>query len=93
MPDKVLCVDCSTDRPELYMVWPAVWQAAGMAYNDGWLCLPCLEARLGRKLTVKDFTGVAANYFFTTVPDYLGLTGNDPEFLDHFMPLVEASLP
>jgi hypothetical protein len=44
---------------EVYMVRPAVWTVAGM--TDGCLCIGCLEKRLGRTLTPKDFPKHALN--------------------------------
>ena len=44
------------------MVHDAVWQAAGMPTDRlqgagrGFLCIGCLEGRLGRKLVARDFT-------------------------------------
>ena len=43
------------ERSEVYMVKPAVWKAAGMDEQGGCLCIGCLEKRLGRTLTPKDF--------------------------------------
>jgi hypothetical protein len=43
------------DRTEVYMVKPKVWKASGMGGMDGCLCIGCLEKRLGRILTPKDF--------------------------------------
>jgi hypothetical protein len=43
------------DQSEVYMVTPAVWEAAGMEPAGGCLCIGCLEKRLGRTLTPKDF--------------------------------------
>ena len=40
---------------EVYTVKPAVWKAAGMEPMDGCLCIGCLEQRLGRTLTARDF--------------------------------------
>jgi hypothetical protein len=40
---------------EVYTVKPAVWKAAGMGEMDGCLCIGCVEKRLGRALTPKDF--------------------------------------
>ncbi len=40
---------------EVYMVTPAVWKVAGMEPMGGCLCIGCLEKRLGRTLTPKDF--------------------------------------
>lgn len=43
------------DRSEVYMVKPAIWKAAGMDGMGGCLCIGCLERRLRRALTPKDF--------------------------------------
>ena len=40
---------------EIYMVRDSVWKTAGMEPMDGCLCVGCLEQRLGRRLTPKDF--------------------------------------
>jgi hypothetical protein len=40
---------------EVYMVKPAIWKAAGMEDMGGCLCIGCLEQRLSRTLTPKDF--------------------------------------
>src|SRR5262249_8250918 len=40
---------------EWYMVQDHVWAAAGMGSTDGFLCIGCLEARLGRSLGAADF--------------------------------------
>ena len=40
---------------EVYIVKPNIWKSAGMEAMGGCLCIGCLEKRLGRKLTPKDF--------------------------------------
>ena len=40
---------------EVYTVRDAIWTAAGMAYHDGCLCIGCLEARLGRRLSPRSY--------------------------------------
>ena len=40
---------------EIYMVEEPIWEAAGMEPMGGCLCVGCLEKRLGRTLTPKDF--------------------------------------
>lgn len=40
---------------EVYTVKPAVWKAAEMEPMAGCLCIGCLERRLGRRLTARDF--------------------------------------
>jgi hypothetical protein len=42
-------------RSEVYLVETAVWEAAGMEEFGGCLCIGCLERRVGRRLTPKDF--------------------------------------
>jgi hypothetical protein len=37
------------------MVEDEVWAAAGLGREDGFLCLSCLERRLGRWLRCEDF--------------------------------------
>lgn len=66
------CADCGWltvhhKRPsEWYMVKDPVWLAAGMQFcsclepehNNEYLCIGCLERRLGRQLTANDFNAV-----------------------------------
>jgi hypothetical protein len=40
---------------EIYMVEDPIWVAAGMEPMGGCLCVGCLEKRIGRTLTPKDF--------------------------------------
>ena len=70
---KTLCLDCGMDttpctqsrgcrhtgRWEMYMVYHRVWQAAGM--GKGFLCIGCLERRLGRRVVPEDFTKAPIN--------------------------------
>lgn len=60
------CADCGVDtlrlddrRSEFYMVTDAVWSAA-MPHDPNdmtqFLCIGCLESRLGRELCAADFT-------------------------------------
>ena len=44
-----------------YIVYPDVWAAAGLKFTDGCWCIPCLERRLGRVLTVDDFPPAPIN--------------------------------
>jgi hypothetical protein len=66
------CIDCDTlvtpDTPmgsrdwQMYFVHQQVWADAGMdGFSAGWLCIPCLEARLGRPLTGADLTAAPIN--------------------------------
>jgi hypothetical protein len=53
------CRDCHVDTHNIghyYMVTDELWAASGMKPNGGMLCLGCLEQRIGRPLTVDDFT-------------------------------------
>jgi hypothetical protein len=68
-----LCFDCGHDttpctgkrgrrhmgRWEWYMVRNELWASTGM--NDGFLCIACLESRIGRRLTFADFPDVPVN--------------------------------
>ncbi len=60
---KMPCKDChmETYRTEGYDVFPKVWKEANKEDNTGWkgtgyLCIGCLEKRLGRNLIGDDFT-------------------------------------
>lgn len=54
------CVDCGvtvvdeTGDVENYMVHDDVWAQARLDGNDGFLCVTCLEVRLGRPLISND---------------------------------------
>lgn len=43
------------EQCEVYIVKDAVWKEAGMEPYGGCLCIGCLEKRIGRRLTPKDF--------------------------------------
>ena len=51
--DWSYCVDCAKFRG-FYMVHDDIWQEI-MPTDEGFLCLPCLQKRLGRSLTIYDF--------------------------------------
>lgn len=56
------CIDCHENTHEIgeyYMVTDSVWTKAGM--TDGMLCIGCLEDRIGRRLTKKDFPDYPIN--------------------------------
>jgi len=69
MSARSVCVDCGIDtcprkgRWEYYMVHNAVWAEAGMDPDGGYLCIGCLEKRLGRMVRPRDFTGAPINDF------------------------------
>ncbi len=54
-------MDCKKDTwNEYYMLYSRVWKKANPKMK-GKLCISCVEARLGRKLTKKDFTILLVN--------------------------------
>lgn len=62
------CTDCGVEtlpdndrRAEWYQVTDALWAASGLGPDDGYLCIGCLEARLGRQLVAADFTDAPLN--------------------------------
>lgn len=56
------CADCGADSTtERYMVHHHVWAAAGMC-PFGFLCIGCIEQRLGRRLVAADFLDVPLNH-------------------------------
>jgi hypothetical protein len=66
------CPDCDTlvtpNTPagtpdwQWYIVHSHVWEAAGLTrFDAGCFCIPCLEKRLGRVLTVDDFPPAPIN--------------------------------
>ena len=58
------CVDCRVnthDIKEYYMVTDEVWGLTGLPAKGGMLCIGCLEGRIGRKLSYKDFSHCLLN--------------------------------
>lgn len=61
------CADCGTDTTpeegpwEWYMVQESIWVQANPDKTVNYLCIGCLERRLGRQLTAADFTNVPIN--------------------------------
>jgi hypothetical protein len=56
-----LCIDCKKDTwNEYYMLYSRVWKRANPSAK-GMLCIRCVEKRLKRKLTPKDFTKFPIN--------------------------------
>ena len=54
-------MDCKKDTwDEYYMLYSSVWKRANPKVK-GKLCIKCVEKRLGRKLTKKDFTKALVN--------------------------------
>lgn len=59
--DYFFCRDC-TQYHEICMVEDYIWkQIVGKQKEDITLCFPCMERRLGRKLTLKDLQHVSSN--------------------------------
>jgi len=55
---RTCCRDCSLDTTasgDWLMVHNHVWLSSGLGCEAGVLCIPCLEQRLGRELTLEDF--------------------------------------
>jgi hypothetical protein len=81
---------------EVYMVKPKIWEAAGMEPMGGCLCIACLERRIGRTLTARDFV---RNDRFSSVPgtkgcwhDVTGERGQARRTAGNDQPPVGASL-
>lgn len=59
---KWLCVDCSEHtKYEHYFAQSSVWFGEAKMTEEGMLCIGCLEARIGRRLTKDDFTDAHIN--------------------------------
>jgi hypothetical protein len=55
------CIDCQKDTwNEYYMLYSHVWKKANPEIK-GKLCIACVEKRLRRNLTSKDFTKALVN--------------------------------
>ncbi|MDO8571929.1 MAG: hypothetical protein Q7R79_04590 [bacterium] len=60
---KFLCVDCGIDTGKIhehYFIKTELWLTV-MPTIEGMLCIGCLEKRLGRRLSKKDFTDARIN--------------------------------
>jgi hypothetical protein len=59
------CMDCEKHQREFdeyYMVHAEIWYSVVIGLEEyGLLCIGCLEDRLGRELTPKDFTSFSVN--------------------------------
>lgn len=67
------CLDCQVNTSEIgeyYMVWDEVWYQA-VPDGKGMLCFSCLETRIGRSLTIQDFTGAPINFLMATTKDFI----------------------
>jgi hypothetical protein len=52
-----------TPETEVYYVYPCVWEASGIGFWEGCLCIGCLEKRIGRRLQPHDFMAEHADGF------------------------------
>jgi hypothetical protein len=52
-----------TAETEVYYVHPHVWEASGVGFWNGVLCIGCLEKRIGRRLQPFDFMAEHAKGF------------------------------
>jgi hypothetical protein len=76
------CVDCginTLDSKEYYMVSNSVWLETKLKTDEGMLCISCLESRIGRNLTSKDFPDLPINtqIFFPKSSLFLSRIQND----------------
>lgn len=57
------CLDCdyNTLPDEYYSVDDRVWEQTGLGSHDGFLCIGCIEARIGRRLKPYDFPDFPIN--------------------------------
>lgn len=68
------CHDCGVDTAEIgeyYMVTNSCWKKAGNV--DGFLCIGCLEKRVGRKLSPRNFIDCALNWRNAIMPGYASI--------------------
>lgn len=64
---STFCADCySSVEREFYMVHNDLWESSGIPRRD-LLCIGCLEARIGRRLTPGDFPDCPVNRDFDWV--------------------------
>lgn len=61
------CLDCRKDTihdlNEYYHVHDDVWKQSGVEPRGGFLCIGCLEKRIGRQLDYKDFGDAPINAY------------------------------
>ena len=77
------CMDCAQDVSyEFFVIHNDLWEQAVGDHRLGWICVPCLERRLGRQLTREDFKLCPANVTtFRKTQRVLDRMGGRP--LDH----------
>lgn len=54
------CAECETLTTDYYMVHDELWQSVTTP-DERFLCLACLEQRIGRPLVIDDFTPYPVN--------------------------------
>lgn len=74
--DALVCQDCRRPEPLHFTVHNAIWAQAGL--TTGVICPACLEARIGRPLTLHDFKACPANELLFYGAS-LALTSGDPQ--------------
>ncbi len=57
----LFCNDCEVTYPDPYMVHNRIWNEVVGERVRCFLCLKCLETRLGRRLVIQDFTPAPIN--------------------------------
>jgi hypothetical protein len=58
------CIDCGVNTRRLreyYMLRDEVWLQTGLGFDDGKLCIGCVEKRIGRRLKPSDFIDCPIN--------------------------------
>lgn len=61
---RFICMGCGVNTHEIneyYMINKSTWYFVADSNPDGMLCIGCVEQKLGRKLTSKDFTTCPLN--------------------------------
>jgi len=96
------CFDCGVntlETNEYYMVTDSCWARAKMKARDGMLCVGCLERRLGRKLTPRNFIDCPLNWRNVCLPDYASprllsrlLGGRNSKWRKGALELIDAAL-
>ena len=77
---QVGCDDCRADKDEYhYMVTREVWALATRTTPARFLCLDCLEARIGRSLTAADFPPHLPSNHIYTIPQYVWPSSRSPK--------------
>lgn len=63
--DQFECIDCLVHTikiHEYYMVRPDIWQKYMKGHKGSFICIGCLEQRMGRRLQPSDFTHAPINH-------------------------------